>query len=44
VREALAWKPEEFAEQRLSTLVCLLLDTGLRISDIVHHSPNVVAA
>jgi integrase/recombinase XerD len=33
VRDVLAWKPDGFAEQRLASIMALLLDTGLRISE-----------
>jgi site-specific recombinase XerD len=33
VRQLLSWKPRTFAEHRLSALICLLLDTGMRISE-----------
>jgi integrase/recombinase XerD len=33
VNKLLAWKPRRFGQHRLHALVCLLLDTGLRIAE-----------
>ncbi len=33
LKKLLAWKPKKFADQRLYTLICLLIDTGLRIDE-----------
>jgi integrase/recombinase XerD len=35
IKLLLAWKPRTFAEHRMYVVVCLLLDTGLRISEAV---------
>lgn len=33
VKKLIHWKPAKYSERRLHTLVCLLLDTGLRINE-----------
>jgi integrase/recombinase XerD len=33
VKKLLQWKPRKYTEHRLYTLVCLLLDTGMRINE-----------